>query len=81
MMAQNVGVPTGLKVVAASKSQVQLSWTAGDSSNVTYSVERKTLTGSYAPAVNATTVSATDTTIDAYQSYVYRVRANLGAAQ
>ncbi len=80
-MAQNVGAPVGLKAVAASKSQVQLSWTAGDSSNVTYTVERKALTGSYAAAVNASALSATDTTIDAYQTYIYRVRANLGAAQ
>ncbi len=81
MMAQNVGAPTGLKVVAASKSQVQLSWTAGDSSNATYTLERKTLTGGYSSVGNATTVSTTDTTIDGYQTYNYRVRANLGSAQ
>jgi uncharacterized protein (TIGR03437 family) len=81
LMAQNVGVPIGLKAIAATKSQVQLSWSAGDPSTVTYTVERKTLNGSYALAVNATVLSATDTTIDAYQTYVYRVRANFGAAQ
>ena len=81
LLAQNVGAPNGLKAVSASKSQVQLSWTAGDASNVTYTVEKKPLAGNYATAVNATTTSATDTTIDAYQTYVYRVRANLGAAQ
>jgi len=81
LLAQNVGAPTGLKVVAASKSQVQLSWTAGDSSNVTYTIERKTLTGAYASVGTSPTVSTTDTTIDAYQTYNYRVRANLGAAQ
>jgi hypothetical protein len=80
-MAQNVAATTGRKVVTASKSQVQLSWTAGDASNVTHTIERKTLTGSYATAVNATTASATDTTIDAYKTYVYRIRANLGSTQ
>jgi hypothetical protein len=66
--------PAGLTVVSATKTQVQLTWTPGDGTATGYIVERKPLNGNYATALNSTAASATDTSIDPYTTYVYRIR-------
>jgi hypothetical protein len=77
-VAQAPQAPTGLSVVSATKSQVQLSWTPGDGGATGYVVEGGPLNGSYATALNSTGSSAANTTIDAYTTYVYRIRATSG---
>src|SRR5205085_9429250 len=73
--------PTALSVVSATNSQVQLKWTPGDSSATGYVVERKPLNGTYSTALNATGATAADNNIDAYTTYVYRVRATSTSGQ
>ena len=73
--------PTALTVVSATKSQVQLKWTPGDTTATSYVVERKPLNGTYSTALNATGATASDTNIDAYTTYVYRVRSTAPAGQ
>src|SRR5262245_12460229 len=80
-----VKAPTTLKATAASRSAVSLSWTAGDPAVTRYAVERKPLGASWTPPappaksrivttmVDAAT--ADDKSIDAFATYVYRVRA------
>jgi hypothetical protein len=68
-------------VVSATNSQVQLKWTPGDNTATGYLVERKTLNGSYSTALNATGATASDNNIDAYTTYVYRVRATSTGGQ
>jgi hypothetical protein len=80
LMAQAPPGPTGLSVVSATKSQVQLKWT-GNNTATGYVVERKTLNGSYSTALNSTSATASDNNIDAYTTYVYRVRATSSGAQ
>jgi Fibronectin type III domain len=80
-VAQTPPAPTGLAVVSATKSQVQLTWTPGAGAATGYVVERKPLNGSYATALNSTGPSAADTTIDAYSTYVYRIRATSSVGQ
>lgn len=78
--------PTALTVASATRSAVALSWTAGDASS-RFVVERKPLGAAWpapppakppASAVITMTVDgakATDSQIDAFATYVYRVRA------
>ena len=73
LFAQNIPAPQALTVVAASASQVDLRWT-GNSSATGYSIERKTLDGSYAAVLTASGTTVSDKTIDPYTTYVYRVR-------
>lgn len=74
--------PSGLTVTQASKSAVVLTWTPADASTPSI-VERKLL-GAQWPAVGATpsasigtvdTARFSDSTIDQFATYVYRVRA------
>lgn len=70
--------PTSLTVISATKTQAQLSWMASTSTDVTsYTVERAS-EGSTTFTEVATGVAATaytDTTINQYTAYTYRVRA------
>ena len=70
-----------MSVVSATSSQVQLKWTPGDNTATGYVVERKTLNGSYSTALNATGATASDNNLDAYTTYVYRVRATSTSGQ
>ncbi|CAN5804420.1 hypothetical protein BH11GEM2_BH11GEM2_18890 [soil metagenome] len=83
--------PTGLSAVTATKSAVSLTWTSGDASGTKQVVERKALGGAWptSTGVNTqpnalpttaaiavvTTNSLTDDKIDAFTTYVYRIRA------
>ena len=73
LFAQNIPAPQALTVVAASAAQVDLRWT-GNNSATGYSIERKTMDGSYAAVLTATGTTVSDKTIDPYTTYVYRVR-------
>jgi hypothetical protein len=70
--------PTNLYARSATKSAVQLAWTAGaDASAISYVIERRPLAsdpGAYAAIGRATTPSYTDSAIDPMQTYYYRVR-------
>jgi hypothetical protein len=73
--AQALLAPTGLQVTAASRSQVALTWTASAGA-ASSQVERQAESGSFVTVgAPVTATSATDTTIDAYTDYNYRVRA------
>lgn len=68
---------TNLIVKSASSKQVSIAWT-GSASN--YNVQRALLGGSFATIATATTTSYTDSTVDAYTSYQYRIAAASGSA-
>jgi hypothetical protein len=77
---QGMHPPTNLIVTSATKSSVQLSWTAAQPQAPGFLVERKTLNGTYAPAPNLPDggmpgVAFVDSTIDPFTTYVYRVSA------
>lgn len=70
--------PVDLTIISATKTQVQLSWSASTSTDVTsYTIERapegSTTFTSVATGVTETTY--TDTTISQYTAYTYRVKA------
>lgn len=67
---------TNLIVKSASSKQVALTWT-GSASN--YNVQRAVLGGSFATIANAANASYTDSTVDAYTSYQYRIAAASGS--
>src|SRR5258708_35381227 len=77
---QGLQAPTALTVTTATRSSVQLSWTAPPSGAPGYIVERKTLTGSFAalpntPDAGTPGVTLPDNTITPITPYVNRVRA------
>lgn len=69
--AQTPAAPTSLIAKSATSAQVQLSW-SGNSAAKTYSVQRKT-SGDYATIGSVAATAATDTTIDPYTTYTYRI--------
>jgi uncharacterized protein (TIGR03437 family) len=82
LFAQAPAAPTNLKVSSATSKQVALTWT-GSTGATSYVVQRRALGGVYASLSQALTPSAssttfTDTTIDAFTTYSYRVFAVSG---
>jgi hypothetical protein len=74
LYAQTLQPPQTLTVVSATNKQVQLRWTAGDTTATGYVIERKPLGGNYTTALTATGTTANDTNFDPYTAYTYRVR-------
>ncbi len=73
--ATSPGSPS-LRADAVSSTQVSLAWSAAASAEeVTYTLERKTGTGSYAVVAQVSGISYLDTTAQAGTSYTYRVKA------
>jgi hypothetical protein len=81
LFAQTLQPPQTLTVVSATNKQVQLRWTAGDTSATGYVIERKPLGGDYSTALSATGTTAADTSFDQYTAYTYRVRGTLQSNQ
>ena len=81
LFGQTLAPPQNLSVTTATSKQVQLKWTAGDSVATGYVVERKVLGGDYSTLLTSTATSATDSKIDPYTTYVYRVRGTLAGNQ
>jgi hypothetical protein len=83
--AAELKAPSALVVVSATRSAVSLAWKAGDPQVVRHIVERKPLGASWTPPPGpkpspiVTTIvdaaSFTDTSIDPFATYVYRIRA------
>ena len=69
--------PTALAAVAASSSQINLSWTDNASDETGFKIERKTGSGSYAQigTVGANVTAYQSTGLSASTAYTYRVRA------
>jgi len=81
LFAQTLQPPQTLTVVSATNKQVQLRWTAGDTTANAYVIERKPLGGDYSALSTATSTTANDTNFDPYTAYVYRVRGTLQSNQ
>lgn len=86
LFAQSLQPPQALTVVTATNKKVQLSWTGGDTAATGYTIERKTLNGTYSPLLNmpapaTAAITANDTNFDPYTAYVYRVRATAAGNQ
>ncbi|MBV9762602.1 MAG: fibronectin type III domain-containing protein [Acidobacteriaceae bacterium] len=74
-VAQNPTAPKDLEVTAATKSSVSLSWKAVAGA-AGYQVERRSGSGAFAAAgEHVPETSATDSKIDPYTIYTYRVKA------
>lgn len=73
--AQNVAAPSALKVTTASKSVVSLAWSAVPGATA-YQVERRGESGAFTPVgARVSATSASDSKIDPYATYTYRVKA------
>jgi hypothetical protein len=68
--------PTGLSVKAATSKKIDLAWSGAAAG---YTVQRRTLGGTYGNAATVTTAAYSDTTIDAYTTYQYQIVANLAS--
>src|SRR5450759_3849510 len=68
--------PTGLSVKAATSKKIDLAWSGAAAG---YTVQRRTLGGTYGNVATATTAAYSDTTIDAYTTYQYQIVANLAS--
>ena len=68
--------PTGLSVRAATNKKIDLAW---NGSGPNYTIQRRTLGGTYANVATVTAAAYSDTTIDAYTTYQYQVVANLAS--
>src|SRR4029077_16104035 len=66
--------PSGLTVKAATSKRGDLSWTGPASG---YTLQRRTLGGTFSTLATVTGTSYSDTTIDSYTTYQYQVEANL----
>jgi uncharacterized protein (TIGR03437 family) len=68
--------PSGLTVKAATSKRVDLSWTGTASG---YTLQRRTLGGTFSTLATVASNSYSDTTIDSYTTYQYQVAANLAS--
>ncbi len=68
--------PAGLAVKAATSKKIDLTWSG---SAAGYTVQRRTLGGSYANLATTTTAAYSDTALDAYTTYQYQIVANLAS--
>ena len=68
--------PTGLSVKAATNKKADLAW-SGTAAG--YTVQRRTLGGTYGNVATVTTAAYSDTAIDAYTTYQYQIVANLAS--
>ena len=73
LLAGTLMAQTNLTVVAATNKQVNLNWSGSASS---YSILRAPVGGSFTPIATAAATSYSDTTIDPYTTYQYRISAN-----
>uniref|UniRef100_Q02A09 Fibronectin, type III domain protein n=1 Tax=Solibacter usitatus (strain Ellin6076) TaxID=234267 RepID=Q02A09_SOLUE len=65
--------PSGLAVKAATSKKIDLAWSGAASG---YTVQRRTLGGTYATIGTVTTAAYSDTAIDPYTTYQYQALAN-----
>jgi len=63
-----------LKALSASRSEVKLSWATNAPKAAAFVVERQSSKTPFAEIAKVTTTEATDTKIDPYATYIYRVR-------
>src|ERR1035437_5574477 len=68
--------PTGLSVKVATSKKIDLAWSGAAAG---YTVQRRTLGGTYGNVATATTAAYSDTAIDAYTTYQYQIVANLAS--
>ncbi len=68
--------PTGLSVKAATNKKIDLAW-SGTAAG--YTVQRRTLGGTYANLATVSAASYSDTAIDPYTTYQYQIVANLAS--
>ena len=73
--------PSSLSATASSSSSIQLVWADNSSNETSFRIERKTGAGSFIEivAVNANTISYTDSGLEINTTYNYRVRAQNSA--
>ena len=75
------GAPSNLTATALSQTSVSLNWTIGTGTETGFKIERKLEGGTYSQIATAPAdaTTATDNTVSAGATYVYRIRAtNLG---
>ena len=72
--------PSNLRLTSKSQTALNLAWDASGGAN-SYTLERKTATGSYAAIASPTLLTYADTGLTPNTSYTYRIRAvNVGGA-
>ena len=71
--------PSGLTAAALSQTSVHLSWQDNSATEMSYTIERKKSGeagfSQLSPTVGANTTTYTDTGLQAFTTYVYRIRA------
>src|SRR6185503_3263497 len=68
--------PAGLSVKTATNKKIDLAW-SGTAAG--YTVQRRTLGGTYANLATVTAAAYSDTAIDSYTTYQYQIVANVAS--